>query len=57
LHPGAKFEVTEKNGKIVLTPKEKGRNEGLIDTLLNCPAGGIDLPRRKKDLARKPPKF
>jgi hypothetical protein len=36
---------------------EKGRNEGLVDTLLNCPAGGLDLPRRKKEFSRKPPEF
>jgi AbrB family looped-hinge helix DNA binding protein len=55
-YAGQKFEVEEKNGKIILSPVKKKRNEGLADLLLNRPAG-LKLPPRDKDLDREPPRF
>jgi AbrB family looped-hinge helix DNA binding protein len=55
-YAGEKFDVEEKNGKIILSPVKRRRNEGLVDLLLNCPPG-LKLPPRDKDLGRNPPKF
>jgi AbrB family looped-hinge helix DNA binding protein len=55
-NPGERFEIEEKNGKIILSPVKKKRNEGLADWLLKCPPG-LKLPPRSKDLDREPPKF
>jgi AbrB family looped-hinge helix DNA binding protein len=55
-YAGEKFEVEEKNGKLILSPVKRRRNEGLAELLLNCPPG-LKLPPRDKDLDREPPKF
>lgn len=55
-YAGETFEVEEKNGKIILSPVKKRRNEGLADLLLNRPPG-LKLAPRDMDLDREPPKF
>jgi len=56
-HPGEKFEVHEKDGKIILSPVKKSRNSGLVALLRRCPHALVIPPRDPTDFGRRPPKF
>ena len=55
--PGEKFEVREKNGKIILSPVKKSRNHGLLKHLRSCPQELVIPARDKNDFGRSAPKF
>jgi AbrB family looped-hinge helix DNA binding protein len=56
-YAGQKFEVEEKNGRIILSPVKKGRNQGLVKILRSCPYELVVPPRDQTDFGRSAPKF
>jgi len=56
-NPGEKFEVLEKNGKIILSPVKRSRNTGLVALLRKCPHTLVIPPRDQTEYGRRPPKF
>jgi len=57
LCPGEKFNIVEKNGKIILSPVKKRRNQGLVKHLQSCPHELVIPARDKNDFGRPAPKF
>lgn len=56
-YAGQKFEVDEKDGKIILSPVKAGRNHGLVKHLRSCPYELVIPPRDQTDFGRPAPKF
>jgi AbrB family looped-hinge helix DNA binding protein len=55
--PGEKFDVHEKDGKIILSPVKKSRNQGLVKHLRSCPHELVMPARDKNDFGRTAPNF
>ena len=56
-YAGEEFEVEEKNGKIILSPVKRRRNQGLAKLLRSCPYELVLPPRDETDFGRPAPKF
>ncbi len=55
--PGEKFDVKEKDGKIILSRVKRSRNQGLVRHLRSCPHELVLPARDKNDHGRPAPKF